>query len=216
MDVKFTKSLTILAFILMLSSFASKAELSSKLEVTEYPLTANNLAELVKALKSNGPKFGKRSVWAVIQWDLTVQYRYRTVSGKCHVVTESIDVVGDISLPNWSDIDSKSESIQTWWQEFYQFIKAHETLHYDNVVNHAKWLKTELENSTGFDTCDLARQHYLRKKYEAIQLITEVDRSIDRKAKVTYSNNSALFEPLRAVSGGLVIQSGFMNSYIGL
>ena len=39
---------------------------------------------------------------------------------------------------------------------------------------------------------------------------------IDIEAVKLYSSNNALFEPLRSITGGLVIESGFMKSFIGI
>lgn len=199
-----------------LSSINLKAEVLSKLEFEEFDIEAVGVADLVNQVKINGPKFDNKGVWGILNWDIEIEYNYRTVDNHCQLIINSVGVIGKVSLPKWVNVNKRPDSIKHWWNVFTTFIIEHEKKHFSNVLNQVNKLNDDLSQPTKYESCQVAKLKYLDKKQKTLQKINKVDIEIDRLATSKFASNSALFEPIRNVSSGFTIQSGFYRSYIGL
>lgn len=205
-------------FYIFISVFytSAAAEVKPTLTTTYYDLNAKNVSSLVKNVKKSGPKYNGKSVWAMLKWDLQVEYSFKSNQSGCRLVVDKVEVIANISLPNWLERKEEKPKNNHWWIEFSNFIKEHELKHYNNVFHQATVLEKAISNNALFDSCHFARINYLDQKTKTIDKIRIKDTEIDIEAVKLYSSNNALFEPLRSITGGLVIESGFMKSFVGM
>lgn len=212
--MRFTQAFIVIFAIL----FCNKgvAEVKETLTTTYFDVKGRNVSSLIENLKTTGPKFEDRSVWAILKWDLKVEFSFKSNQEGCQLVVKEVEVLADISIPSWQDSQKRNRKIKNWWNDFIIFIKEHENKHYKNVFHQASVLQKNISNGKSFESCQLARINYLEQKIRTIDIIRKNDIEIDVEALRLYSSNSALFEPIRSVNGGLVIESGFMKSFIGM
>ncbi|MCO4797638.1 MAG: DUF922 domain-containing protein [Colwelliaceae bacterium] len=205
-------------FYIFISVFYNSAiaEVKPTLTTTYYDINAKNVSSLVKNVKKSGPKYNGKSVWAMLKWDLQVEYSFKSNQAGCRLVVEKVEVIANISLPNWLEREEEKRKENHWWVEFSSFINKHEIKHYENVLQQATVLEKVISNNELFESCHFARLNYLDQKTKTIDKIRIKDTEIDIEAVKLYSSNNALFEPLRSITGGLVIESGFMKSFIGI
>jgi len=208
------KLAVVLFFYFIFNSFTNAAVVK-EYSSSHYKIKAKDIPSLLAEVKHLGPKYDKKSAWALLKWDLIVEFSYRSNELGCKVFPDKVTVVANTDLPTWQDVESTKNASKSWWKNFYLFIDEHENKHLNNVYLHSVLLEEKLLKGAYFTSCIKAKLNYLDLKYATLTKIKNEDLSIDKIAMKQFNSNTELFSPLKSANGGLVIESGLMRSFIG-
>lgn len=208
----------LLGLLLIFAAVFAQADevVKSEVKVTYNDFSAHDLDDFVAKMGRYGPKLGTQRVWAMIQWDMNTEYVVRTTDAGCRLVANNIHVVAEITLPRWKNILEVKESTQKWWRAFFEFMETHENGHLTNVQQGAAYLARLIEQEKPSKNCSMARARYLHLKHQALNFINRKDLGLDRLTLREFNRNQTLFAPIKDRASGLVIESGFMRSVIGM
>jgi len=192
-----------------------RAEVSYQYTNSYYDFSADNIKGLIKAVKNQGPKVGIKNAWAIVKWDLNTEYSFKTSEEGCKIVVESMDLLANVTLPKWTNIQNQTNTLQSWWAEYLKFITEHEGFHFDNALISAKEFETTLLDMPVEENCTKVKSKYLALKHRLLITVQVKDRQIDSSSKKRFYSNEKLFSPLNRQTS-VVFESGGMSSYIAL
>jgi len=203
--------------ILIMSLFCCLAQAEVKFQYTAnyYKFDALDISDLVKNIKEKGPKIGGKDAWAIIKWDLNTQYSFKSTDSGCNIVIDDIELVANVTLPNWQDVKGKSAFIRDWWGKYSAFIKQHEDLHFESALSSAKTFEKQLLKMKEQVDCKKVKLKYLILKSQFIVNVNLDDKKIDKRSKRLFDSSDKLFAPLNN-HGSVSFESGGMSSYIRL
>ena len=174
----------LLAIIVCLSFCCSSyADIKRKLIVTQYDISASTIPQLLQQILIHGPKSSGDETWALLRSDINAEFHFRSDNKGCHLMTDSIAVLGEIVVPRWLNVETAPAKIQRWWGDFVSFLLDHESLHYQGIVQHASMLNNALDNLTPASDCNILRIEYLKLKHQMLNRIAQADFQIDRQSK---------------------------------
>lgn len=203
----------LIIIISLLFSCFSQAEVKTEYTIIQYNFDAKNIESMVAKVKSEGPKIGGNSAWAAIKWDLVTEYSFSSNDSGCKIVIDEMELIANVTLPNWQDIEKKSTAIQNWWRKYLSFIEQHENLHFEGALTSAKDFEKQLYKMPIEQDCKEIKSNYLRLKRAFIKDVAIIDLDIDKKSSLIFNSNHKLFRPLKNHSP-VVFESGGMASYI--
>lgn len=193
----------------------TKATVQYQFTTSHYSFTADNTDDLLNKIKVQGPKYGDRNSWALINWDLNTEYHFSSNDNGCTLITDKIMIKAEVTLPLWENIEHTTQTIQHWWQEFYNFIETHENNHFNNVYQIATALEKKLAQLQPAPSCKQAKQNYLDLKHQQLDILMVLDKTLDKKAQQLFFSSEKLFSPLKQGTK-IFFESGGMSSYIGI
>lgn len=205
----------ILMIVSMFFSGLVQAEIKSQYSTSYYDFEAKDINSLVESIKVKGPKVGNKAVWASITWELNTEFSFSSTSSHCSLVVQSMELVANLALPNWLNIQSQNDELQGWWINYSNFILDHENLHFDNAMASAKGFELKLLEMPEQLTCKEVKLEYLTLKHQFLSGAGMADKQIDIIAKRRFNSNEKLFAPLKSYSN-VVFESGGMRSYISM
>lgn len=195
--------------------FNANAEVSFEYESSFYDINAYGIDQLTEQIRNEGPNIGSRNSWAVLNWDLNTFYHFESDESGCKFVAEEVEVIAQVTLPRWINLDENKDWVRAWWKDFYAFLSSHENAHFDNVYQAAKSLEQQITELAPSKDCKQAKQEYLHLKHTLLDSVLRQDRRLDATAKKLFFSNKKLFTPLKK-GARIVFESGAMRSYIGL
>jgi predicted secreted Zn-dependent protease len=199
----------------LLYCFSTSAKVNTQVTHSYYEVQANSISKLISEVKKNSPKLGDKNVWAIIKWDLYTEYRFKSVNNQCKLYPVNIEVVADITLPHWVNLDINSSPMKNWWRKYLNFMTLHENSHYENVYKEALIFEQELNNFQFEQNCIIAKQKFFALKHKYIEKVNQRDKQLDLSAKARFYSSDSLFAPLKE-KATVVFESGLMNSFIAL
>ena len=183
--------------------------------IVPYEIEAENIKELVEQVQVYGPEHQGKATWAMLSWDIVIEYNFKSYDGLCHINIVHAEVFAQVRLPKWSNSDLLSNEKRKWWRQFLTFISGHEKAHIENVHRETSDLVETLSTHKGFDNCDEAKENYIDSKHASLAKIKENDKQIDELALKAFYRNEVLLDALGAMGGSIVIESGASRSFIG-
>jgi len=212
----------IISIFFCLTPFYITAAVQYQFTTSHYNFTADNTDDLVNKIKVQGPKYGNRDSWALINWDLNTEYHFSSDDNGCILIADKIMIIAEVTLPFWKNIEHTSKSVQHWWAKFYNFIETHENNHFNNVYQIATALEKNIVQQEPVASCKLqaasckqAKLNYLELKHLQLNTLMSLDKKLDKKAQQLFFSDEKLSSPLSQGSK-IFFESGGMSSYIGI
>ncbi len=140
-----------------------------KIEKSYYPISGASHAELVSAVRRNGPRAGRAYGLGII--DFFPDYRTSRIDGECRISDANVGLRAQIRLPQWRGEQKSPRSVIRTAKHFESVINAHEMQHVRIAERYAKLIEQRLRKLPAEKSCwaisarargliaDIKRQH---------------------------------------------------------
>lgn len=160
---------------------ASSAIANEQAELTYYPITGNSVRELLAAMAERGPagddgkRFHGYTTWRV-GWSFDTSIR----DGQCRIDQVRTEVKGNITLPEWQDIDRANAPLRERWQRYSERLREHEEGHFQFARSAAADVRQQLAGLTSAEGCRAVGQQANQLGRDILRGYQQRERAYDR------------------------------------
>jgi len=187
----------VLLIIFVFFNGVVQAEIKSSYQTNYFYFDAKDFDSLVEAVKVVGPKVNNKNAWASIKWELITEYHFNTSDIGCTIRVGNMELVANIQLPQWRNIENQKQYLQKWWAEYYSFVSKHEYQHLNSAMASAKAFRLKLLELPIQQNCKTAKSTYFTLKSQFLKVVAQEDRKIDIRIRRMFNANDKLFIPLK-------------------
>lgn len=128
-------------------------------QIQYYDITADNLAELRRALLTEGPRGSGGRRWAAATtWRMQWMYQFVRRDVGCIIDRTRVRVTTIIMFPRWNPATMPDSALSEWWFQFNAGLAEHERGHAQLAVKAAGLIVQELNGLAG-GACDALGLH---------------------------------------------------------
>jgi len=176
----------------------AQATVNASLREVSYQFNADGVMKMTEEVRDKGPKSNRGlDTWAILYTDITAKYDFRTTEHGCQFGEVEVDVLAEVVLPQWGDIQAQGEKIQQWWLGYTTYLKEHELMHYSVAKKHAEELLKKMKLPHHNQSCQDLKVTYFSYKHEMLAAMKRADKNIDFKSTINLHNNRELMGPLK-------------------
>jgi predicted secreted Zn-dependent protease len=197
----------ILLIVVVFFNAVAQAEIKSSYHTNYFDFNAKDFKSLVEAVKVVGPIINDKNAWASIKWELITEYNFYSSDIGCSLTVDSMELIANIQLPKWRNIENQKRYLRKWWAEYYSFISKHEHSHLNSAMASAKIFRLKLLEMPVQQDCSIAKSTYFTLKRQFMKEVAQADRQIDNRVRRVFNSNDKLFIPLKK-HAPIVFRSG--------
>lgn len=191
------------------------ASTQQSLTVEYFDFYAKDIKQAIAEIKKNGPKSGQLDTWGMLYTDIDTHYTLRSNDTQCYVKPQKIEVIGEMHIPRWLNVENTSQTTQRWWQAFSKFVKQHEINHFDLAKSVAQSYFQSLHQMTPAQNCATAKNQYYRLKRNMQREIVRQDDLLDQRTQKTFLQQKTISQPIiEALGTNATIESGMMRNIV--
>ncbi|SDS45094.1 DUF922 domain-containing protein [Pseudomonas oryzae] len=154
-----------------------RAEISEKLDYTDYPVPASEEASLGRSLNRNSPiRHDGLTYHAYTTWTVNWTYRWTDAGGYCRISEVATQLHGIIKLPR---LEGGSESLRGQFDRYLQALHQHELGHYQIGRKAALEVDRELRALPVMANCQRLSAAANRIAHQVVDRHKEEERTYD-------------------------------------